>query len=269
MTDSFDRTLKAVWKAVRDRKTLTLCLTNFVTVNDCANALLATGASPVMSLDENDARELATIADALVLNIGTLDSDRLSAMLGAGKVARNRGIPVILDPVGAGATRVRLEASRRILEEAPPTIIRGNASEILALWGLSSGERQKGVDASGLESAIQLEEAAKGLAARHSCTVAVSGKTDLAASPDDTATFTGGSELLTRLTGTGCVLSALTGAAAGAWPGKPFEAAQAALYLMKEAGSRAEKALSAPGKIGEYRQNLFDALAETAFEFSA
>jgi hydroxyethylthiazole kinase len=254
---------KLVWQAVRDRRPLTLCLTNFVTVTDCANAILAVGASPVMSLDENDARELAQIASSLVLNIGTAYDAQLATMLGAGRTASGRGIPVVLDPVGAGATRMRMEASRRILEEVGPTIVRGNASEILALAG-AIGYVQKGVDSEGDQPEAALLEAAGRLSEKHSCVVAVTGPQDHIVQGNKRSTVYGGSELMARITGTGCMLSAVVGACAGAAPDRPFEAAMAAMKAMKEAGSRAEAALSGPLRLGEYRTRLVDELAEVA-----
>ncbi|MDR1315135.1 MAG: hydroxyethylthiazole kinase [Deltaproteobacteria bacterium] len=255
---------KMVWEAVRKNRPLTLCLTNFVTVTDCANAVLAVGGAPVMSLDENDARELAAHAASVVLNIGTVDAPQLSAMLGAGRAARKRNLPVVLDPVGAGATKARLEAVVRILDEVGPTIIRANASEILAVEGAGGGPRQKGVDSAGSEALARVEEAAQNVSERHSCVVAVSGKTDVLAMGKVLSSVTGGSELLTRITGTGCMLSALVGCCAGAVPAKPFGASMAAMNAMKEAGASAERKLSAPGNLGEFRSRLCDELAELA-----
>ncbi|MDR1035518.1 MAG: hydroxyethylthiazole kinase [Deltaproteobacteria bacterium] len=258
---------RLVWEAVRSGRPLTLCLTNFVTVTDCANAVLAVGGAPVMSLDSDDALELAGSAAAVVLNIGTVTASQLSAMLGTGQAARTAGKPVVLDPVGAGATRVRMDACMRILDEVGPSIIRGNASEILALDARRARKgpsRQKGVDAAGSEKIPQVEEAAASLSARHSCVVAVSGETDIIVQGQMRTDLSGGSELLTRVTGTGCMLSAIVGCCAGAVPEKLFGAAMAAMSAMKEAGARAEAKLAAPGSLGEFRSRLCDELSEIA-----
>jgi hydroxyethylthiazole kinase len=255
---------RLIWDAVRSSSPLTLCLTNHVTANDCANALLAAGASPVMSLDENDARELAGIASAVVLNIGTADGAQLAAMLGAGRAARRLGKPVVLDPVGAGATAMRLEAARRILDEVGPTVIRGNASEILTLAGAVAGGGQKGVDSVSQAGLEALEGAARRLSESCSAVVAISGPTDVVAEGQKLANVTGGSALMTRITGSGCILSSIVAACAGAAPDRPCQATIAAMALLKEAGSLAEGRLSAPGNLGEFRVRLMDAIAELA-----
>ncbi|MDR1081321.1 MAG: hydroxyethylthiazole kinase [Deltaproteobacteria bacterium] len=256
---------RVVWAAVRESRPLTLCLTNFVTVTDCANAVLAVGGSPVMSLDVDDARELAAVSASAVLNIGTVCPDQLAAMLGAGRAARAAGRPVVLDPVGAGATRVRMDACMRILDEVGPSIVRGNASEILALEAHSARRgvsRQRGVDADGSEARSEIENAARSLSERFGCVVAVSGETDVLAHGQMLSALTGGSELLTRVTGTGCMLSAVVACCAGALPDKLFSAAVAAMNAMKLAGAGAESKLGVPGSVGEFRYRLCDELAE-------
>jgi hydroxyethylthiazole kinase len=253
--------------AVRRRSPLVLCLTNYVTVTDCANALLAVGASPVMSDDPDDARDLAAIASALVINIGTISSRTEPVMDAALAAAKARGIPVVLDPVGAGATPRRLEAARKFAGDA--TIIRGNASEILALAGASGV--QKGVDSSASGPLSDLVPRARALAGRLGAVVAATGETDVATDGETTVEIPGGHVLLTRLTGTGCLLSALAGAYAGATPDAPLAAAAAALKHLAKSGELAAASLARAGSaqagsleseaLGSFKTLLFDRIA--------
>jgi hydroxyethylthiazole kinase len=245
---------------VRQKNPLVLCLTNFVTVNDCANALLAIGASPVMSLSPSDAAELATISSALVLNIGTIDGAMLETMLLAAKAAREKGVPIVLDPVGAGASRMRLTSSMTLIAEAKPTIVRGNASEILALIK-DRDSQQKGVDSSFAGDFERLKNDAAALARDINAVVAVTGPEDIATDGETTQSIPGGTPLLTRVTGTGCLLSAMVGAFVGADPESPLEAAASAMALLKKAGENALAALSWAGALGEFKTRLIDGLS--------
>lgn len=244
-------------KLVKETAPLVLCLTNFVTVTDCANAALAIGASPVMSDDPSDAAALAEYASALVINIGTISESQEIVMAAAHARARAKGIPIILDPVGAGATPRRLAASKRFMEGA--TIVRGNASEILALKGAVGG--QKGVDSSASADLDALEAAASSLAREAGLVVSVTGETDIVSNGIVSTRVEGGHVWLTALTGTGCLLSVLTGAYAGASPDAPFEAAASALKHVARAGERAAAALAVPGALGGFKTLLFDQLA--------
>jgi hydroxyethylthiazole kinase len=247
-----------ILRRVREASPLVLCLTNVVTVTDCANALLAIGASPVMSDDPSDAAALAAIASALVINIGTISDHQEAVMAAAWARARASGVPVVLDPVGAGATPRRLAAAKRFMEGA--AVVRGNASEILALEG--AGRSQKGVDSSAAEDIGAIEAAALSLARAHGLVVAVTGQTDVVADSRGAERIEGGHPLLTSLTGTGCLLSAATGAALGAAPDEPFEAAAAALRLMARSGELAAALLGKEGRpLGTFKALLFDQLA--------
>ncbi len=247
---------------------LTLSITNQVTINECANGLLAIGASPVMSDDPVDAETLAGLAAATVLNIGTVNDRRLDIMLAAGRAARRAGRPVVLDPVGVGATETRRRAAARILREARPTVIRGNWSEIKALAGLTAeeaavpgaGEAQKGVDSSAADDLGAVVDTARNLAARLEAVVAVTGAVDVLSDGRTVWLVDGGSPWLARLTGTGCLLSALVGAYVGAGPDQPALSTLAALVHLALAGERAAAGLAAPA-LGTFRVNLFDHLA--------
>jgi hydroxyethylthiazole kinase len=236
---------------------LVLCLTNSVTVTECANALLAIGASPVMSEDPDDAASLAALAAALVINIGTINDRSQAVMEAAAKVAGKKGIPVVLDPVGAGASARRLTASKSFLEAA--TVIRGNASEILALVGHKG--TQKGVDSSSkAEEEILIEKAGR-LAQSSQAVVAVSGKVDLITDGKTAIKIDGGTPLLTKLTGTGCVLSVMVGAYVGSWPLEPLHAVAAAHIHLAKAGEKAQDRLDRPKALGSFKTALFDELA--------
>ncbi|MDR1677555.1 MAG: hydroxyethylthiazole kinase [Deltaproteobacteria bacterium] len=236
---------------------LVLCLTNTVTITECANALLAIGAAPVMSEDPADAASLALLASSLVINIGTINDRSQAVMEAAAQAALNKGIPVILDPVGAGASLRRMEASKQFLKVA--SVIRGNASEILALTG--HRETQRGVDSSAkTEDDILLEKASQ-LALDTKAVVAVSGPVDLITDGNTVIKIEGGTPLLTRLTGTGCMLSAIVGAYIGGWPTDQLLATAAAHIHLARAGEKAKNRLDRHTALGSFKTFLFDELA--------
>lgn len=193
---------------VRTTAPLVHNITNFVAMNSSANILLAAGASPVMAHAPQEVADMAALAGALVLNIGTLEEDWLAAMVMAGQAANRKGIPVILDPVGAGATPYRTAAVQRILREVRVAVIRGNASEIAALVVASTTTR-------GVDSALAVSEVAQhavALACQQSCIVAVSGPEDLVTDGNTSYRIANGHPLMTKVTGLGCGLSAVVGA---------------------------------------------------------
>ena len=226
--------LSAVITAVRTKSPLVHNITNYVVMNNSANALLAIGASPVMAHWTSEMEEMTAIAGALVINIGTLDDKWIEGMIAAGLAASRRGTPVVLDPVGAGATSQRTEAALRIIEQCRPTIIRGNASEIMAL--VDAGIKSKGVDSSA--SSDDALESAKRLAAATGAVVVISGETDYITNGTDVFTVEGGSPIMTSVTGMGCTATAVVGACA-AVVADPMVAATAAMALMSLAGERA------------------------------
>lgn len=244
---------------VRDLAPLTLSITNLVTINECANALLAIGASPVMSDEAADAGRLASLAAGTVLNIGTINDRQLTVALAAGRGARQAGRPVVLDPVGVGATETRRRAAAKIVEEIRPDVIRGNFSEIKALAGLA-GE-QKGVDSVEAEATEPAAEVARNLARTLGSLVAVTGVADILTDGRTTLLVAGGSPLLTKVTGTGCLLSAMVGAYLAANPENPLSAVLAALVHLALAGERAAADLPRAGALGSFRVGLFDQLA--------
>ncbi len=263
-TDQNTAGIARLLREVRDKKPLVHSLTNTVTVNDCANALLAVGASPVMADDIGEAADIAALADAVMINIGTLNARTIQSMLAAGKKAVSLGRPAVLDPVGAGASRLRTETALELIRQIPFSVVRGNVSEIKAV--LAGSGTTRGVDADerdlvsdGLDGAVA---AARALACRTGAVVAVTGPTDIVSDGSRVFAIHNGHPLLSRITGSGCMLSALTGAFCGASPGKVFEAAAAALCTMGLAGEQAaERTLRESAGTGSFRTYLIDSLS--------
>ena len=226
--------LSAAIAAVRTQSPLVHNITNYVVMNNSANALLAIGASPVMAHWGSEMEEMTAIAGALVLNIGTLDDKWIDGMLVAGKAAMRRGTPIVLDPVGVGATSQRTEAAMKIIEQCCPTIIRGNASEIMAL--VDASVKSKGVDSSA--SSDDALESAKRLAVDTGAVVVISGATDYITNGTDVYTVEGGNPIMTTVTGMGCTSTAIVGAFAAVVE-DPMIAATAAMAVMSLAGERA------------------------------
>lgn len=238
--------------AVRKEKPLVHNITNFVVMNYTANALLCAGASPVMAHAENEVEEMVSLARALVLNIGTLTDAWVASMIRAGKRAKELDIPVILDPVGSGATTLRTRSAKQILEQTPVRVLRGNASEILSLRDADS--KTKGVDAThSVEDAAAMAET---LARELNTTLAVTGAVDLVTDGNRTVRVENGHELMGRVTGTGCTATALIGAFS-AVDKDPVTATATALAFFGAAGEEAAKSAAAPGS---FMIALLDAL---------
>lgn len=241
-----------VVERIRAQAPVVHSITNHVVMNTTANALLAIGASPIMAHARGEVEEMVGIASALVLNIGTLSDDWLEAMILAGRAARRRGIPIVLDPVGAGATAYRTASARRILAEVAPGIVRGNPSEIRAL-ALGDGAT-RGVDSvHGSEESLA---AARALSEAHACVVSMSGETDFIVGGSEIARVGNGVPLMSRVTGMGCTASALTAAFAAVTP-SPFLAAVQGMAALGVAGEIAAE--RAPGP-GSFQVHLLDAL---------
>lgn len=231
-------------------------ITNYVTVNDCANMTLAAGASPVMADDPQEAADMTAIAQALVLNIGTLNSRTVSSMLAAGAKARERGIPVVLDPVGCGATAFRTETARALLEKVRPGVVRGNVSEIAALYGEAGGAR--GVDASAADAAVDAKRLAREAALRWGCVVAVTGVEDIVSDGRRTLAVDNGCAAMARITGTGCMCTSVVASFCGADPAHLLEGVAAGLVFMGLCGESAQRAAEGKGP-GSFHTALFDA----------
>lgn len=238
--------------AVRKKRPLIHNITNYVVMNYTANALLAMGASPVMAHAENEVQEMVAFAGALVLNIGTLTDDWIESMIAAGKRASELKTPVILDPVGAGATRFRTFSAKRIIDEIPISVIRGNASEILSLRNENS--KTKGVDA--VHSVDEATGTARIMARELDTTLAITGPVDLVTDGDRVVRVYNGDPLMAYVTGTGCTATAVI-AAFLAVDDDPLTATATALAFFGLAGEVARKKASAPGS---FMIQMLDAL---------
>ena len=243
----------ATLRSMREQKPLVHQITNYVVMNETANATLALGALPVMAHAGEEVEEMARLASSLVLNIGTLSSHWIESMLLAGGVATARGIPVVLDPVGAGATEFRTSASRRILDLVDVTVLRGNAGEVATLIGADAEVRGVESIAAGIEPA----ELARTAARRLGVIASVTGPVDHVSDGERVLAVANGHALLATVTGTGCMSSALTGCFLAAKPGEPLEAAAEALATF---GVAAEDAAEGAGGPGTFHVRLYDAL---------
>ncbi len=248
---------------VRQRHPLIHNITNYVTVNDCANILLACGGSPIMADDIGEVEEITALCGGLCVNIGTLNARTIPAMLCAGKKANELGHPAVLDPVGAGASRLRTDTALRLLDQVRFAAIRGNISEIKTL-ALGSGSTQ-GVDADvgDAVTADTLEETvrfAKGFALKTGAVIAITGAIDIVADGDRAFCVFNGRPMMGSVTGTGCQLSALTAAFVTANPDRPLEAAAAAVCAMGVCGELAHARLGGLDGNASYRNYIIDAM---------
>jgi hydroxyethylthiazole kinase len=240
-------------RAVREGKPLVHQITNYVVMNETANATLALGALPVMAHAGEEVEEMARIASSLVLNIGTLSEHWIEAMLLAGAAASARHIPVVLDPVGVGATTYRTETAKRILDVVDVTVLRGNAGEIATLVGAQAEVR--GVES--ISTGIEPSELAREAARRLGVIASVTGPVDHVSDGERVLAVENGDALLATVTGTGCMSSAMTGCFLAGKPDQPLEAAAEALAAF---GVAAEDAAAGAGGPGTFHALLYDAL---------
>ncbi len=244
---------------VRSKKPLIHNITNYVTVNDCANVVLAIGASPIMADDINEAADITSISSALVINIGTLNKRTVESMILSGIKANEKGIPVIFDPVGAGASTFRNEVTRNILDKVKISVLRGNLSEVSYIAGLNA--TTKGVDAS--ETDIEANDStavAKKAAAKLGCIAAVTGAIDIISDGKNVVTISNGHKMLSNVTGTGCMTTALVGSFCGA-ERDYFKAAVAGVTVMGIAGEIAYEAAGHKGT-GSYHIAIIDSISK-------
>ena len=252
-----------MFENVRSKNPLIHNITNYVTVNDCANIVIACGASPIMADDKDEAADITSICNGLNINIGTLNSRTIESMLIAGKKANELNHPVVLDPVGAGASKLRTETALRLLDEVKFTVIRGNISEIKALASGSSST--KGVDADVTDKVTEenLDDVvafAKAFSEKTGAVVAITGVIDIVADSGKAYCIRNGHPMMSSVTGTGCQLSAMTAAFVTANPGYTLEAAAAAVSAMGYAGEIAYGRLSDMDGNATYRNYIIDAI---------
>ncbi len=251
-----------IFDKVRKKMPLVHCITNYVTVNDCANVLLASGASPVMADDEREVEDIVSISSALVINIGTLNSRTVPSMFIAGKRANKLGLPVILDPVGAGASGLRTSVAGELVDEIDFTVIRGNISEIAALAG--EGFDTRGVDAAdpGMlagEIPSKVFSMIFRLREKTGAVVTVTGPKDIVVGEKHLYMVKNGHPMMSRISGTGCMLSVLTGAFCAAHPSDTAASAASAAAMFGAAGELAFERLERfGGGTSTYKSYIID-----------
>lgn len=257
---------KEILKNVHDKTPLVHCITNYVTVNDVANILLACGGSPVMADDEDEVCDITSISNATVINIGTLNKRTIISMIKAAKKANSIGNPLILDPVGAGASKLRTDTTMKLTCEAKFSVIRGNISEIKTI-ALGFGST-KGVDAD-IEDAVtedNLEESikfAKSLSKKLDCVIAITGVIDLVADANKCIVIRNGDKLMSKVTGTGCMSTAIIGAFCGANKDNILEATAAAISAMGQCGELAKKKIDdLSGGTSSFRSYIIDYMSK-------
>jgi hydroxyethylthiazole kinase len=255
---------------VRKNAPLVHSITNYVTVNDCANVLLACGASPIMADDKAEVEEITSICNATVINIGTLNQRTIESMLLAGKKANQLGHPVVLDPVGAGASALRTDTANKLLSEVEFAVIRGNISEIKTLalgFGTTQGVDADIADKITDENLPQALEFIRAFSKKTGAIIAVSGAIDIVSNKEHSFIIKNGHPAMSKITGSGCMLTCLTAAYVAANPGNPLSATAAAFVLMGLAG---EKAAKISENTGSMRMNILDGISEiTAEELKA
>lgn len=248
--------------AVHEQMPLVHNITNYVTINDCANVLLACGGSPIMADDEQEVEEITSICNALNINIGTLSSRTISSMFLAGRKANELGHPIVLDPVGAGASRLRTETAMNLVNELKLTVIKGNASEIKTIY--TGGGNTKGVDADAADgiSADNIminAEMAKDLSHKTGAIIVITGAIDIVADSESAYAVYNGHAAMSKVSGTGCMLSAMLAAYVAANPEHHLEAALAAVAVMGIAGEKAaNNAIRADAGNGSLRTYIID-----------
>ncbi|PSW92639.1 hydroxyethylthiazole kinase [Photobacterium iliopiscarium] len=252
---SLTESIIAALALVREQKPLVVNITNYVVMNNTANALLAIGASPIMAHSRQEMAEMMHIAGSLVINIGTLDSKWIKRMLFAVEQANANNKPIVLDPVGCGASVLRTQTARTLAANANNLIIRGNASEIIALAGEAS--QTKGVDA--LDSSDTALAAAQALVAQYHANVVISGEVDYVVTASQTISLSNGHHMMPYVTGMGCSLTALTGAFAAI--GETSGLAATAIYAI--AGEIAAEKSTGPASL---QLNIIDVLYQISAE---
>ena len=255
--------LKEMLDSVRGKCPLVHNITNYVTVNDCANILLACGGSPIMADDAGEVEEITAICGGLNINIGTLNSRTIASMLLAGRKANALGHPVVLDPVGAGASTLRTQTAYQLLEQVQFSVIRGNISEIKTLangQGTTKGVDANVADTVTRETLPQAAAFAKAFARKTGAVIAITGAIDIVADGETAYCIENGHPMMSSVTGTGCQLSAMTAAYVTANPEHPLEAAAAAVCAMGICGEIARERLSPLDGNSSYRNYIIDAV---------
>ena len=258
-----EQVLKTMLENMRAKSPLVHNITNYVTVNDVANVLLAAGGSPIMSDDADDVEDITSICGGLNINIGTLNKNTIPSMFLAGKKANELGHIVLLDPVGAGASRLRTDTANRLMQEVRFDAVRGNISEIKTLC--TGSGTTKGVDADAVDAVTEanLDDGValvKAFARQAGCIIAVTGAIDLVSDGERCWCIRNGRAEMSRITGTGCQLSALMTAFLVANPDRKLDAAAAAVCMMGLAGEIGWANMQPGDGNSTYRNRIIDAI---------
>ncbi len=248
--------IKDLFEKIKYDSPLVHHITNNVTINDCANATLAIGGSPVMATSIEEVADMVSLADALVINFGTIDTQTFQAMIAASKAANKKGIPVIFDPVGVGATPFRTERAKEFLHKVNVSIVRGNATEVYALIG--GNAQTRGVDSG--EIPISKEELALKVCKDLQTIIVISGELDVISNGEEIVKIVNGDIWLTKVTGTGCMTNSLIGCFSGI-TNDLFSAAIAGMSVMSLAGERAKTSLAENDGIGTFKVRLMDEIS--------
>lgn len=261
-------------KSIKQKNALTHCITNSVTINDCANAVLAIGGSPFMAEDAEELEEVVTIADVLVINIGKLSKEQIKSMKISCKKANETNTPIILDPVGVGVTQLRNQTTLDLIENYDITAIRGNISEIKAIAKLvgvlDESNTGKGVDVNAddiitKENLKSNSNIIKKLAAKLNTVILASGPIDILTDGETTIAIDNGDDMMPLITGSGCMLSSIVGSCVGG--SNPLEGTLIAILAMNIAGEKARQKVEQNNEgTGSFRTYLIDYLYKTNAE---
>ncbi len=261
-------------KNIREKNALTHCITNSVTINDCANAVLAIGGSPFMAEDAEELEEVVTIADVLVINIGKLSKNQIESMKISAKTANATNTPIILDPVGVGVTQLRNRTTLDLIENYDITAIRGNISEIKAIAKLvgvlDESNTAKGVDVNIDDIITEENLKANGdviceLANKLNTVILASGPIDILSDGKTTVAIDNGDDMMPLITGSGCMLSSIVGSCIGG--SNPFDGSLVAILAMNIAGEKARAKVEQKNEgTGSFRAYLIDYLYKTDSE---
>lgn len=261
---------KSILENVAAKTPLVHSITNYVTVNDCANILLACGASPIMADDQAEVEEITSLCNALVINIGTLNERTIEAMLKAGTKATSLGHPVVLDPVGAGASTIRTKTTSRLLDEIKFTVVRGNISEIKTVSQGSGTTKGVDADIADIVTEKNLDEAvafAKSLSAKTGSIIVITGTIDIVTDSNRTYIIRNGNALMSKITGTGCMLTTVIAAYCAANTDSLIEATAAAVCVMGLCGELAyDKLIKIDGGTSTYRTLIIDFMSKMNYE---
>lgn len=261
---------KEILQNVKNKTPLVHCITNYVTVNDCANILLACGASPIMADDKNEVEEITTICNALDINIGTLNERTVESMILAGKKANELSHPVVLDPVGAGASKLRTETTFKLLNEINFSVIRGNISEIKTVYKGSGTTKGVDADVSDIVTEENLNEAvefAKKLSEKTGSIIAITGAIDIVSDNNKAYIIRNGHSMMSKITGTGCMLTALIAAFCAANTDNLLDATATAVTMMGLCGELAyENVIKNNTGTSSYRTYLIDEISKSSAE---